>query len=389
MDAPTIDPLLGRVVDNRYAIERRVARGGMATVYEAMDQRLERPVAIKIMHPHLAEDEDFTRRFIQEARQAARLAHPNIVNVFDQGQDGAITFIVMEYLPGITLRELLNDFGALTPAQTLDIVKAVLYGLDAAHSAGIVHRDLKPENVLLADDGRIKIADFGLARAASHNTATSQALLGTIAYLSPELISRGIADVRSDIYALGIMMFEMLTGQQPYQGDQAVTIAYQHANDIVPTPSSKNAAIPAQFDEIVAWCSERSPDDRPPHARALLEHVVELEKLLGPESLTQATQTLNATVAMTQRMSALDMQETEVLDPRSAVFSELEPTVVMPPSAVDPSPQQPIRNPRRHGGRGKLVTIISLVAALVLGGGAAAWWWGGVGGGVDVLSPSL
>jgi serine/threonine-protein kinase len=198
------------------------------------------------------------------------------------------------------------------------------------------------------------------------------------------LISRGIADVRSDIYALGIMMFEMLTGQQPYQGDQAVTIAYQHANDIVPTPSSKNAAIPAQFDEIVAWCSERSPDDRPPHARALLEHVVELEKLLGPESLTQATQTLNATVAMTQRMSALDMQETEVLDPRSAVFSELEPTVVMPPSTVDPSPQQPIRTPRRHGGRGKLVTIISLVAAFVLGGGAAAWWWGGVGGGLEI-----
>ncbi len=221
-------------MDKRYLIERRVARGGMATVYEATDQRLERPVAIKIMHPHLAEDGDFTKRFIQEARQAARLAHPNIVNVFDQGQDGSITFIVMEYLPGITLRELLQDFGALTPAQTVDIVRAVLQGLDAAHTAGIVHRDLKPENVLLADDGRIKIADFGLARASTHNTATSQALLGTIAYLSPELISRGEADLRSDIYALGIMMFEMLTGAQPYQGDQAVTIAYQHQNDIVP-----------------------------------------------------------------------------------------------------------------------------------------------------------
>lgn len=384
MDAPTIDPLLGRVIDNRYVIERRVARGGMATVYEAMDQRLERPVAIKIMHPHLAEDEDFTRRFIQEARQAARLAHPNIVNVFDQGQDGAITFIVMEYLPGITLRELLNDFGALTPAQTLDIVKAVLYGLDAAHSAGIVHRDLKPENVLLADDGRIKIADFGLARAASHNTATSQALLGTIAYLSPELISRGIADVRSDIYALGIMMFEMLTGQQPYQGDQAVTIAYQHANDIVPTPSSKNPAIPAQFDEVVAWCSERSPDDRPPHARALLEHVVELERLLGPESLTQATQALNATVAMTQRMSTLDMQETEVLDPRSAVFDELEPTVVPPPDDVDMAPQQPIRTANRRGRAGTITAVILLVVAVVTGGGAAAWWWGGMSGAVQI-----
>ena len=215
MDAPTTDPLVGLLVDGRYLIQSRVARGGMATVYQALDQRLERPVAIKVMHPHLAEDAEFTRRFIQEARQAARLAHPNIVNVFDQGQEGALTYIVMEYLPGITLRELLQDFGALTVGQTLDIVTAVLNGLDAAHTAGIVHRDLKPENVLLADDGRIKIADFGLARASTHNTATSQALLGTIAYLSPELISRGEADLRSDIYALGIMMFEMLTGGIP------------------------------------------------------------------------------------------------------------------------------------------------------------------------------
>jgi len=145
MDAPPADPLVGLLVDSRYLIQSRVARGGMATVYQALDQRLERPVAIKVMHPHLAEDEDFTRRFIQEARQAARLAHPNIVNVFDQGQEGALTYIVMEYLPGITLRELLQDFGALTVAQTLDIVTAVLHGLDAAHTAGIVHRDLKPE----------------------------------------------------------------------------------------------------------------------------------------------------------------------------------------------------------------------------------------------------
>lgn len=325
MDTPPADPLLGKLVDKRYLIERKVARGGMATVYQAMDLRLERPVAIKIMHPHLAEDGDFTKRFIQEARSAARLAHPNIVNVFDQGQEENITFIVMEYLPGITLRELLHDFGALTPAQTVDIVRAVLQGLDAAHSAGIVHRDLKPENVLLADDGRIKIADFGLARASTHNTATSQALLGTIAYLSPELISRGEADLRSDIYALGIMMFEMLTGAQPYQGDQAVTIAYQHQNDIVPPPSTKNSGIPAQFDELVDWCTRRSPDERPPHARAVLEHLVEVEKLLGAASLATATMDLNNTVAMTQKISPLDAQETEVLDPKSAVFDGLEP----------------------------------------------------------------
>lgn len=374
MDSPTVDALIGRVVDNRYVIERRVAKGGMATVYQAIDQRLERPVAIKIMHPHLAEDEEFTKRFIQEARQAARLAHPNIVNVFDQGQEGAITFIVMEYLPGITLRELLNDFGALTAAQTLDIVKAVLFGLDAAHTAGIVHRDLKPENVLLADDGRIKIADFGLARAANNSTATSQALLGTIAYLSPELIARGVADVRSDIYALGIMMFEMLTGQQPYQGDQAVTIAYQHTNDFVAAPSSHNPSIPAEFDEIVAWCTGRSPEERPPHARALLEHMVELEKTIGQESLTRATQTLNQTVAMTQRLSPLDMQETEVLDPRSAVFDDLGPTVVMSADGSElPEPQKPVITKTGQSRRWVVWTTL-VTLAVIVAGGSALWW---------------
>ena len=375
-------------MDKRYLIERRVARGGMATVYEATDQRLERPVAIKIMHPHLAEDGDFTKRFIQEARQAARLAHPNIVNVFDQGQDGPITFIVMEYLPGITLRELLQDFGALTPAQTVDIVRAVLQGLDAAHTAGIVHRDLKPENVLLADDGRIKIADFGLARASTHNTATSQALLGTIAYLSPELISRGEADLRSDIYALGIMMFEMLTGAQPYQGDQAVTIAYQHQNDIVPPPSSKKPAIPALFDELVDWCTRRSADERPPHARAVLEHLVEIEKLLGAETLATATMDLNQTIAMTQRMSPMDIQDTEVLDPKSAVFEGLEPAPTQSVTVTEAPPQEPVRERKPPRGRG-LAVLGTLVLLLVLGGGGAAAWWWFTGPGALVTVPDV
>ncbi len=375
-------------MDKRYLIERRVARGGMATVYEATDQRLERPVAIKIMHPHLAEDGDFTKRFIQEARQAARLAHPNIVNVFDQGQDGPITFIVMEYLPGITLRELLQDFGALTPAQTVDIVRAVLQGLDAAHTAGIVHRDLKPENVLLADDGRIKIADFGLARASTHNTATSQALLGTIAYLSPELISRGEADLRSDIYALGIMMFEMLTGAQPYQGDQAVTIAYQHQNDIVPPPSSKNPAIPALFDELVDWCTRRSADERPPHARAVLEHLVEAEKLLGAETLATATMDLNQTIAMTQRMAPMDIQDTEVLDPKSAVFEGLEPAPTQSVAVGEAPPQEPVRERKPPRGR-RLATLGTIVLLLVLGGGGAAAWWWFTGPGALVTVPDV
>ena len=251
MTTAPVDPMIGRLIDGRYQVRSRIARGGMATVYLATDLRLERRVALKIMHGHLADDNTFKTRFVQEARSAARLAHPNVVNVFDQGQDADMAYLVMEYLPGITLRDLLKDYKRLTAEQTVDIMDAVLSGLAAAHKAGIVHRDVKPENVLLADDGRIKLSDFGLARAASANTATGQALLGTIAYLSPELVTRGVADARSDIYAVGIMMYEMLTGEQPYVGEAPMQIAYQHANDSVPAPSSKNPAVPAEIDELV------------------------------------------------------------------------------------------------------------------------------------------
>ena len=268
----------------------------MATVYLATDLRLERRVAIKIMHGHLADDVQFRERFIQEAHSAARLAHPNVVNVFDQGQDSDMAYLVMEYLPGITLRDLLDEHTKLTSVQTLDILEAVLSGLAAAHQAGIVHRDLKPENVLLADDGRIKIGDFGLARAASANTATGAALLGTIAYLSPELVTRGIADTRSDIYAVGIMMYEMLTGEQPFKGEQPMQIAYQHANDSVPMPSAKNSRIPAELDELVLWATAREPDERPRDARALLEQLAETKRALESALPTSATSVMKTSV---------------------------------------------------------------------------------------------
>lgn len=292
MTTAPADPMIGRLVDGRYQVRSRIARGGMATVYLATDLRLERRVAIKIMHGHLADDNTFKTRFVQEARSAARLAHPNVVNVFDQGQDSDMAYLVMEYLPGITLRELLKDYKKLTPEQTVDIMDAVLAGLAAAHKAGIVHRDLKPENVLLADDGRIKLGDFGLARAASANTATGQALLGTIAYLSPELVTRGVADARSDIYAVGIMMYEMLTGEQPYVGEAPMQIAYQHANDTVPTPSSKNPGTPVELDELVLWATARDPEERPHDARDMLERLREVEPAIRaprPAPRTQST----------------------------------------------------------------------------------------------------
>ncbi|GMA27296.1 hypothetical protein GCM10025874_05490 [Arenivirga flava] len=281
---PTEDPLVGRLIDGRYEVRSRIARGGMATVYLATDLRLDRRVAVKVMHPHLADDDQFKERFIQEARSAARLAHPNVVNVFDQGQEAETAYLVMEYLPGITLRDLLQEYGRLTPEQMLDISEAVLAGLAAAHRAGIVHRDLKPENVILADDGRIKIGDFGLARAVSANTATGQALLGTIAYLSPELVTRGVADTRSDIYAVGIMMFEMLAGEQPFKGEQPMQIAYQHANDSVPPPSDVVDDVPAELDELVLWATAREPESRPRDARSLLEQVTDARRIVVPEA---------------------------------------------------------------------------------------------------------
>ena len=272
--------MVGRLLDGRYQIRARIARGGMATVYLATDLRLERRVAVKVMHAHLADDAAVRERFIQEARSAARLAHPNVVNVFDQGQDLGTAYLVMEYLQGITLRDLLGEYGRLTSEQAMDILEAVLAGLVAAHKAGLIHRDVKPENVLLADDGRIKIGDFGLARAATSHTASGQALLGTIAYLSPELVTRGIADTRSDVYAVGIMMYEMLTGEQPFKGEQPVQIAYQHANDSVPSPSLKNPGIPPLLDDLTLWATSRDPEQRPRDARVMLDQLFETQHLM-------------------------------------------------------------------------------------------------------------
>src|SRR5690349_6164896 len=267
----------------------------MATVYVATDLRLERRIALKVMHGHLSDDTVFQSRFIQEARSAARLADPHVVNVFDQGQDGDMAYLVMEYLPGITLRELLREQRRLTVPQTVTIMDAILSGLAAAHRAGIVHRDVKPENVLLAEDGRIKIGDFGLARATTANTATGAQLLGTIAYLAPELVTRGTADARSDIYALGIMLYEMLTGEQPYKGEQPMQIAFQHATDSVPRPSVKNPGVPEPLDELVLWATEKSPDDRPLDAREMLDRLREIERELGITPAVNRTTPLGVT----------------------------------------------------------------------------------------------
>ncbi|WP_336646229.1 Stk1 family PASTA domain-containing Ser/Thr kinase [Microbacterium sp. USHLN186] len=362
MSIPQADPLIGRLVDGRYRVRARIARGGMATVYVATDMRLERRIALKVMHAHLSDDSAFQSRFIQEARAAARLADPHVVNVFDQGQDGELAYLVMEYLPGITLRELMREQKRLTITQTITIMDAILSGLSAAHAAGIVHRDVKPENVLLAEDGRIKIGDFGLARATTANTATGAHLLGTIAYLAPELVTRGTADARSDIYALGIMLYEMLVGEQPYQGEQPMQIAFQHATEQVPRPSVRNPAVPEQLDELVLWATEKSPDERPLDARAMLERLREIEREIGVAPVTTRTEST-----------------TRSYDSGS-VTKVLAGTAVLPDAAADDESDgadnatRLRRRTARRRSRGVVLLVLVLLLAVLAGG--VGWWFG-------------
>lgn len=410
MTSAPSDPLIGHTLDERYAIRSRIARGGMAMVYLANDLRLERRVAVKVMHEHLAEDENFTRRFEQEARSAARLSHPNLVNVFDQGHDAGRTYLVMEYLPSITLRDLLKQQKRLTAEQTLEIGEAVLSGLAAAHRAGIVHRDIKPENVMLADDGRIKLGDFGLARAVSANTTTGQALLGTIAYLSPELVTRGVADARSDLYAFGIMFYEMLTGTQPFTGEQPMQIAYQHAHSEVPPPSAKCAEATPELDDFVRWTTQREPDHRPKDADEALAALTQLR--LGQPLPPGATRVLDfgaaggspattvldeavpsaagaataGTTVLSDGTTVLGDGTTVLPDGTSILHDGAHTAAGAPASVPATALDRAASSAQRRTRRGRLLATV-LVLLVALAGGIG--WWFGQGPGSQVTVPDI
>ena len=370
------DPLVGTLVDGRYQVVSRIARGGMATVYEAVDTRLDRTVALKMMSPALAEDPGFVTRFRREARAAAQLSHPHVVAVFDQGEAAGLPYLAMEYVPGRTLRDVLRDYGALSPEQALTILDPVLEALSAAHDAGFVHRDIKPENILISDDGRVKVTDFGLARAVSNTTTATQGMIiGTVAYLSPEHVERGDADARSDVYGAGICLFEMVTGQVPFAAESAITVAYQHVNADVPAPSSLRTSIPPDVDALVATATRRDPDLRYPDCRAFLADVRRVRRTLPPP----------------QPLSK-DTQDTLIvpMDMAAAAGASAAPAVTARPvkagagGGVGGGSRAP---QKRRRGRGWIVAVTLLI--LAIGAAAFGGWYLAAGPGKQVSVPGI
>ena len=380
MNSETADPLIGRLVDGRYRVDEQVARGGMATVYRATDTRLDRTIALKVMHPSFAEDSDFVARFTREARAAARLADPHIVKVFDQGQDGSTIYLAMEYVPSRTLRDVLNERKRLPADEALAVMNPVLQALAAAHAESVVHRDVKPENVLIGSNGHVYVTDFGLARAtnsASTQHITSGLLLGTVAYLSPEQVKPGVSDERSDVYSAGIVLYEMLTGTPPFTGTEAISVAYRHVNEDVPKPSASGVDVSDELDEVVLIATRRDPNQRPVDATALLKLVRDLPAPTTPVDLQQ---TMVVPIALGAAAAAGLQHDTTVHDvPDSALGTDIAPSDgAAPPAAAGPGPSAKSLDPAAHRKRSRRRGFIALAVVLVLalGAGVFAWWLG-------------
>ena len=370
--------LSGELIDSRYQLIRQVANGGMASIYEAMDTRLDRKVAVKIMHPHLAQDDAFVSRFIREAKAAAALSHPNIVAVQDQGwnQSGVpAVFLVMELIEGSTLREYLNERGRFEIKDAMNYLTPILSALAAAHAIGIVHRDVKPENILISKEGRIKIADFGLARGeiiGSTMTAESSVILGSVSYLSPEQVQRGIADARSDVYAVGIVAFEMLTGEKPFIGDTPIQIAYMHVNQDIPPPRSKRRDIPQALDDLISRATNRDPDKRPRDAGEFLNSLEAIAADLDPKK-NQMKLELDLPVDAIREKSRTKAKQEIVL----------EPSIEIKESTRDIRRREEKKH--RASKRVRRNRKVALVLAIALGIGG---WYTLVGPGSRIVVPS-
>ena len=391
------DPLTGRVLDNRYRIGVRIARGGMASVYEATDLRLDRTVAVKVMHPGLGDDDEFAARFVREARSAARLSHPNVVAVYDQGDDDGTVFLAMELVDGHTLRDVIRKESPMSPARALALFEPMLSALAAAHRAGLIHRDVKPENVLIADDGRVKVADFGLAKAVStdtQHTATGGVLIGTVSYLAPELVVDGRADARADVYAAGVVLFELLTGVKPHEGESPIQVAYKHVHEDVPPPSSLAPGIPAYVDALVARATARDRELRPADAVVLLHQVHRVSHALTEGVLDDPELTADLT-PLRMQLDQVEPPSPSSGDTASDPFDSGEFAALMAPAVIASSPDLTTRiptdarlpvtpppapprgkGPRRPRRSRRGLALLLVAVLLASAAGVGAWWFG-------------
>lgn len=390
------DPLIGRLIDQRYRVTRRLARGGMATVYVAQDERLERPVALKVMHPHLAESDAFVERFHREARAAARIVHPGVVSVFDQGVVSGQGFLVMELIDGTNLRALLNAQGAFTIPQALRYTTDILEALRAAHRMGVIHRDIKPENILVPTDGPAKVADFGLARAVSEgSTSATGNMLGTVAYIAPEIALTTEANARSDLYSVGIMLYEMLTGAVPWADESPLQIASHHVSEDVPSPSATLPWIPREIDDLVAALTARNPANRCADASDALDLVARAAASIPSDianrraevahedsrsgSETTALNTEVMPTQLTQAMPAPAVTTATALPTATAVTTVHASTPTETPFAGE--------LPAKMSTRAILLAVIAflLIVAASFGG---SWWWTEYGPGSYLAMPT-
>ena len=376
MESAVADALIGKTLDQRYLVRSRIAHGGMATVYLATDTRLDREVALKVMHAELARDIDFVNRFIGEAKSVARLSHPNIVAVFDQGSDGHYLYLAMEYVPGRTLRSLLAERGWFPYPEALRIMGPILAGLAAAHRAGIVHRDVKPENVLLTADGRVKVVDFGLARAqaATRQTRAGQ-IIGTVAYIAPEQVQGGSTDFRTDVYSAGVMLFELLTGRQPHSGESPLAVAYAHVNNDVPPPSAFVAGLPPALDHLVRAATSRDPRLRPANA----EEFLRAARAVTAGAVTAGEVTTRGAQASTTAFNLPNGSSPTLPAPASSHTMIVEPgdfggydTYGSPASAFDGTHAEPFLQRWLFS---KRLGAVVVGAAVVLAFGFGAWWF--------------
>ncbi len=379
------DPLIGLLVDERYRVTRRLARGGMATVYVAQDERLDRPVALKVMHPHLADSDAFVERFRREARSAARIVHPGVVSVFDQGVVTGQGFLVMELIDGTNLRQLLRAQGAFTIPQALRYTTDTLEALRAAHRVGVIHRDIKPENILVLSDGPAKVTDFGLARAASEVSMSSTGnMLGTVAYIAPEIATTAEADARSDIYSVGIMLYEMLTGAVPWAGESPLQIASHHVSDDVPSPSAAQPWIPREIDDLVAALTAREPANRPADASDAIDLVARAAAAI-PSNL--ANRRAEVAPGERHRASETSALNTEIM---SAQFTRPLPapassSVALVHTSGATQAAQAASPPKKSARAAAWIALVVLL--LVVAGLGGRWWWTEYGPGSYLTMP--